>query len=439
MDKIAVTPGTGLVCRGLGDGVGAAYVEAKLLAGSGTGSTAPAAVSIRALEPVEHAAHQPQRAVHRRQRGVADRFQGSHQRHLDPLHDPHRLGLPVGHRQRYPVLPASVGQLPSSQALTVGPQQLPGEQAAATTGVSSTSTLACTIWFTLELQSPQLLSTMSGYGLPTNGYTPHISLAKKKWQRSEVGAPSGTAVGKPDPATTPDCWPAANLASTRSTPTRNGTCRAGRGRVVARRVMRLITRIAAGALTVSVATALAGCGGSTAGSDDASVVANAAGAPTPGTSGPPTTTAPTGEVVAVQPADQGAAVLSAIGSATSSVDVVIYQIGGNEIGQALLNAMKRGVKVRLMMDGYSASQVGTTASSRRRCSRRWPPRVCPRSADVALVERQLQHHAPEVGDDRCRRWQRRAAACGFAPADGTAVGLDRQLPGLRVDALLRGA
>ena len=173
--------------------------ESAAAAGSGTGSTAPAAVNIRVPSNQSNTLRTNPSGPFTADNVV---WPTGSKEVTSGTSIP--FTIPTGS-----VCPSDIGSgtqsclhlwvnFPSSQALTVGPQQLPGEQAA-TTGVSSTSTLACTIWFTLELQSPQLLSTMSGYGLPTNGYTPHISLAKKKWQRSEVGAPSGTAVGKPDP------------------------------------------------------------------------------------------------------------------------------------------------------------------------------------------------------------------------------------------------
>ena len=58
-----------------------------------------------------------------------------------------------------------------------------------------------------------------------------------------------------------------------------------------------------------------------------------------------------------QPANKGQALLSAINSATKSIDIVIYQIGGPEIPPALAAAMKKGVKVRVMIDG------GTTGNA----------------------------------------------------------------------------
>ena len=61
---------------------------------------------------------------------------------------------------------------------------------------------------------------------------------------------------------------------------------------------------------------------------------------------------------AVQPENQGAALLDAINSATRSIDIVIYQIGNQSIQDALLAAMRdRNVTVRVVMDGSTASQV----------------------------------------------------------------------------------
>ena len=54
---------------------------------------------------------------------------------------------------------------------------------------------------------------------------------------------------------------------------------------------------------------------------------------------------------------KGQALLDAINSATKSVDIVIYQIGSPDINSALVNAMKRNVKVRVVIDSGSAGNV----------------------------------------------------------------------------------
>lgn len=64
-------------------------------------------------------------------------------------------------------------------------------------------------------------------------------------------------------------------------------------------------------------------------------------------------TGSTGWTVAAQPQDEGQALLTAINNAQTSVDIVVYQIGDDQITTALVNAMKRGVQVRLVLDGYS--------------------------------------------------------------------------------------
>lgn len=57
--------------------------------------------------------------------------------------------------------------------------------------------------------------------------------------------------------------------------------------------------------------------------------------------------------VAAQPADKGQALYSLIDSATKSIDIVIYQIGGDTtMVNKLVAAMQKGVYVRTVMDGY---------------------------------------------------------------------------------------
>lgn len=58
--------------------------------------------------------------------------------------------------------------------------------------------------------------------------------------------------------------------------------------------------------------------------------------------------------LAVQPADAGQTLIDLLNSATTSIDIVIYQIGDQNIQNALLNAMKRGVNVRVVIDGSSS-------------------------------------------------------------------------------------
>ncbi len=61
--------------------------------------------------------------------------------------------------------------------------------------------------------------------------------------------------------------------------------------------------------------------------------------------------------VAAQPGDQGQALINLLNSATTSIDIPIYQIGDPTIQAALIAALQRNVAVRVMMDGSSTSQV----------------------------------------------------------------------------------
>ncbi len=110
------------------------------------------------------------------------------------------------------------------------------------------------------------------------------------------------------------------------------------------------------AAVVAAALFLTGCASdSDTASDDAAVTEDAvAAAPECPTPSPPP---PTGEVAVAQPDDQGQALFDAICAATKTIDIVIYQIGSPQLQQALVAAMQRGVKVRVVVDGYRASQV----------------------------------------------------------------------------------
>lgn len=113
--------------------------------------------------------------------------------------------------------------------------------------------------------------------------------------------------------------------------------------------------IAVMASSMTAAVMLAGCSSTSSTSDDAAATANAA---TVASACPsPTPAPPSGEVAVAQPDNKGQALFDAICAATSSIDIVIYQIGSPEVQSALVAAMQRGVKVRVMMDGYSSSQV----------------------------------------------------------------------------------
>lgn len=100
---------------------------------------------------------------------------------------------------------------------------------------------------------------------------------------------------------------------------------------------------------------LAGCTSSAdTAVDDAAATANAvtsSSCPSPAPAPPP------GEVAVAQPDNQGQALFDAICAAQNNIDIVIYQIGSQDVQDALVAAMQRGVKVRVMMDGYSPNQV----------------------------------------------------------------------------------
>lgn len=56
-------------------------------------------------------------------------------------------------------------------------------------------------------------------------------------------------------------------------------------------------------------------------------------------------------VVSVQPDDEGRSLLDGIAQATRSVDIVVYEINAPQINAALADAVKRGVDVRLVVNG----------------------------------------------------------------------------------------
>ena len=67
-------------------------------------------------------------------------------------------------------------------------------------------------------------------------------------------------------------------------------------------------------------------------------------------------------VIAVQPDDQGQALISLLGAATRSIDIVIYQINDQGIEDALLDRMATGVNVRLMMDAFNYGNFTTNST-----------------------------------------------------------------------------
>lgn len=205
--------GTSFLCTGTGDGVGTAYIEAKLLADGSGGAPTPAAVSVRVVSDQSNTLRNDLNVGFTADNVV---WPTGAQEVVNGTSIP--FSISTGATCSSDGAPGNQQCLhlwvnfPNNPSLTVGPPELPalldepdaaaaeaGSDAAGDALGSGANTLACTIWFTLELDSPDLLATMSRYGLPTDGYTPHISLAKKKWQKSEIGAPTGTAAGKPDP------------------------------------------------------------------------------------------------------------------------------------------------------------------------------------------------------------------------------------------------
>ena len=66
-------------------------------------------------------------------------------------------------------------------------------------------------------------------------------------------------------------------------------------------------------------------------------------------------------VIVAQPDDQGNALISLLGAATRSIDIVIYQINDQGIEDALLDRMAKGVNVRLMMDAFNYGNFTTNS------------------------------------------------------------------------------
>lgn len=198
LDQVDPTTTTAFACTGTGDGVGTAYIEASLLGGSATTSSVPAAVSVRVTSDQTNTLRRNPSAGFTADNVVWPTG-------LPEVSAGTSIPFTISTQDTCSTDSGQPGSsclhlwvnFPKNSALTVGPQQIPNTSDALVD--SSKGELACTIWFTLELDSPQLLSTMSTYGLSTEGYTPHISLAKKKWYSNEIGAPTGTAAGQPDP------------------------------------------------------------------------------------------------------------------------------------------------------------------------------------------------------------------------------------------------
>lgn len=200
VDQVDPTTNTSFACTGTGPGVGMAFVEAALLPGAQPGDTVPAAVSVRASSDQRNTLRS----------NPSGQFTSDNvvwPTGLDEVRE--GTSIPFSIPTDDSCTDSSGGKsssclhlwvnFPSKAELTTGPQVIPNDNQAGGTVSSGGGQLACTIWFTLELDSPQLLQTMTRYGLSTTNYTPHISLAKKKWYTDQIGAPTGTAVGKPDP------------------------------------------------------------------------------------------------------------------------------------------------------------------------------------------------------------------------------------------------
>ncbi len=199
IDQVDPTTRASFVCAGTGDGVGTAYIEASLLPGPQPGSTVPASVSVRVTSNPSNTLRSDPGAGFTSDNvvwptGTDEVRNGTTIPFSIPTGD--TCAATDGTRTA-PCLHLWVN-FPTKSNLTLGPQVVPNDRAAEPLPGSS-GALACTIWFTLELDSPQLLETMSKYGLSSDGYTPHISLAKRKWNTDQIGPPTGTAVGKPDP------------------------------------------------------------------------------------------------------------------------------------------------------------------------------------------------------------------------------------------------
>ena len=84
---------------------------------------------------------------------------------------------------------------------------------------SGANDLACTISFTLELDSPELLATMSRYVSPPMATRPTSVWRRRNGRRRKSEHPPEPRRASPTPATMPDCWRTANREWTRTTPT----------------------------------------------------------------------------------------------------------------------------------------------------------------------------------------------------------------------------
>ena len=210
IDAINPTAKTAFACSATGPGVGTAYIEAMLPGADPAATSVPAAVSVKVTSDQTNTLRRDPAAGFTSANvvwptgtdevttgksipftiesgNVCENDAGTGKESC--LH----LWVNFPNNSAQSVGPANVSSIDEESVTAVG------SEAEAAALQSSSSGIACNIWFTLELDSPELLATMAKYGLSTQDYTPHISLAKKKWKTTEVGAPSGTAVGKPDP------------------------------------------------------------------------------------------------------------------------------------------------------------------------------------------------------------------------------------------------
>lgn len=211
IDAVPLTAGTVFACAATGPaGTGTAYVEATLQSPPGGAATVPAAVSVKVPSDRTNTLRTDPNGPFTAANvvwptGTTQVTQGTSIPFTIPTGD---VCSNDAGTAKESCLHLWVN-FPTNSEKSTGPS-LPGrDDEPVSVGVGSqaelaapaSAPLACTIWFTMELDSPTLLSTMTGYGLSTEGYTPHISLAKRKWKTTEVGPPSGTAAGKPDPCT----------------------------------------------------------------------------------------------------------------------------------------------------------------------------------------------------------------------------------------------
>lgn len=211
LDAVTPTAGLSFACVGTGTGVGTAYVEARL--GTPGESSIPAAVSINVSSTKWNTLRQDPTGPFTSSNVVWPVA-------TKEVRAAQQMPFTI---QTGDACPNDAGtgnesclhlwvNFPSSESQSVGPTYLDDTEKAALAASPSAgdaqqllaaaqSTMACKIWFTLGIDSPETLQMIESYGLSADDYSPHISLAKKTWNTNEIGPPSGTAVGQPDPCT----------------------------------------------------------------------------------------------------------------------------------------------------------------------------------------------------------------------------------------------